>query len=137
RAAPDHGRDRPGSRWRASSGRMTTCLLIRHGQSQANVDGVLAGHLDSPLTEEGVRQARRVREVLRELPLRRVVTSPLTRCRATAAEIIAAHPEAGVPHVDDRFAEVHYGAWTGRRLQDLGMEDLWKTIQVTPSAVTF
>ena len=29
---------------------MTTCLLVRHGQSQANVDGVLAGHLDSTLT---------------------------------------------------------------------------------------
>ena len=61
---------------------MTTCLLLRHGQSQANLDGVLAGHLDSALTEEGLRQARRVAAALREVPIRRIVTSPLSRPRS-------------------------------------------------------
>ena len=68
---------------------MTTCLLVRHGQSQANVDGVLAGHLDSTLTDEGLAQARRVAEALSGVPVRRIVTSPLSRCRATAEQIAA------------------------------------------------
>lgn len=116
---------------------MTTCLLIRHGQSQANLDGVLAGHVDSALTDEGVRQARRVADALREVPLGYIVTSPLSRCRATADEIAAARPDAGRPQVEERLAEVRYGAWTGRSLIELGQEDLWRTIQSTPSVVTF
>ena len=116
---------------------MTTCLLLRHGQSQANLDGVLAGHLDSALTEEGLRQARRVAAALREVPIRRIVTSPLSRCRATAAEVAAAHPDAGAPVTEERLVEVRYGAWTGRLLRDLAQEDLWRTIQATPSRVTF
>lgn len=116
---------------------MTTCLLLRHGQSQANVDGVLAGHLDSALTEDGMSQARRVAGALREVPIRRIVTSPLSRCRATAAAVAATHPDAGAPVAEDRLVEVRYGAWTGRRLRDLAQEDLWQAIQSTPSRVTF
>ena len=116
---------------------MTTCLLLRHGQSQANLDGVLAGHLDSTLTDEGLSQARRVADALREVPVRQIVTSPLVRCRATAAEVAAAHPHAGAPVTEERLVEVRYGSWTGRRLGDLAQEDLWRTIQATPSKVTF
>lgn len=116
---------------------MTTCLLIRHGQSQANVDGILAGHLDSALTEHGLGQVRRVAEALREVPIRRIVTSPLSRCRATAAEIAAMHRDAGPPKVEERLAEVRYGAWTGRSLAELGKDDLWPVIQSAPSTVTF
>ena len=116
---------------------MTTCLLVRHGQSQANVDGVLAGHLESTLTEEGVRQARRVAEQLRTVPLRCLVTSPLSRCRATAAEIATARPDLAPPQVEERLAEVRYGAWTGRSLSELAREELWGTIQAAPSRVVF
>lgn len=116
---------------------MTTCLLIRHGQSQANIDGVLAGHLDSPLTPTGIDQASRLAQTLADLPIGRIVTSPLGRCRATADAIAAAHGEVGEPIVEPRFAEVRYGGWTGRSLRDLAKDPLWATIQATPSAVTF
>lgn len=116
---------------------MTTCLLIRHGQSQANVDGILAGHLDSALTQDGLSQAGRVAEALRSVPLRRIVTSPLSRCRLTAAEIAARQPDAGPPQVEERLAEVRYGSWTGRSLAELAKDDLWPAIQSSPSSVTF
>lgn len=116
---------------------MTTCLLIRHGQSEANVAGVLAGHLDSALTEHGADQARRVAAALRDVPVRAIITSPLSRCRATADTVAAAHAAAVLPQVEERLAEVRYGAWTGRSLTDLGGEELWKTVQSRPSAVTF
>lgn len=116
---------------------MTVCLLIRHGQSQANVDGILAGHLDSALTEQGVNQARLLASGLRPVPIRRIISSPLRRCMATAEELGAQHPDAGPIAVEDRIAEVHYGAWTGRSLKELAAEDLWTTIQHAPSTVTF
>lgn len=116
---------------------MTTCLLVRHGQSEANVGGTLAGHLDVPLTAAGTEQARGVGTALRDVPLAHVVTSPLSRCRRTAEEICALQP-AGCPFTtDDAFAEVRYGAWTGRALKDLAKEDLWRTIQSAPSLVSF
>ncbi|HHU09665.1 MAG TPA: phosphoglycerate mutase [Intrasporangiaceae bacterium] len=116
---------------------MTTCLLIRHGQSRANVDGVLAGRLDSALTDDGLAQARQVAADLSAVPLRQVVTSPLTRCLATAEEITTIHPGGLTPVLDDRFVEVGYGAWTGRSLKELADDPLWATIQSTPSTVTF
>ena len=116
---------------------MTTCLLVRHGQSEANVGGTLAGHLDVPLTAAGTEQARQVAAVLKQVPLAHVVTSPLRRCRATAEEIVALQQNAGALTADDAFAEVRYGAWTGRHLKDLVTEELWRTIQTAPSQVTF
>lgn len=116
---------------------MTTCLLLRHGQSRANVDGVLAGRLDSTLTDEGMSQARQVAEALRQIPVRRIVTSPLSRCRATAEQVAAVHPLARAVEVEERLGEVRYGAWTGRTLRELAKEDLWRTIQAAPSTVTF
>ena len=116
---------------------MTTCLLIRHGQSEANVDGILAGHLDSGLTETGTAQVRRLAEILAVVPVRLVVTSPLQRCAVTAHEIVAAQPEAPRTHPDERIVEVRYGAWTGRPLKELASEPLWSVIQSMPSSVTF
>jgi len=39
-------------------------LVLRHGQTEWNAAGRLQGHLDSPLTEKGLRQARRQHELL-------------------------------------------------------------------------
>ena len=36
---------------------MTKLLIIRHGQSQANLDGIFVGHVDSPLSDLGKQQA--------------------------------------------------------------------------------
>ena len=116
---------------------MTTCLLVRHGQSQANVDGILAGHLDSVLTDDGTGQVRRVSKLLFEVRLAQVVTSPLSRCRDTATELCTTQPDSCRVAVEERLAEVRYGAWTGRSLKDLAGEDLWKSIQSTPSTVVF
>lgn len=39
--------------------------------------------------------------------------------------------------VDERFGEVGYGEWTGRRLEDLAKEPLWRVVQAHPSAAVF
>lgn len=67
-------------------------ILVRHGQSQANVDGVLESLGDSPLTETGHAQARALAAHLAQLDLAgvTVVASPLRRAAHTADQIAAA-----------------------------------------------
>ena len=115
---------------------MPTVLLVRHGHSSANGDGVLAGRLPGiHLTERGREQAARLGDRFRDLSVVRVVSSPLERCLETAAPLAAA---VGVEvTVDDDLQECAYGAWTGRALNDLAQEPLWRTVQDDPEAARF
>jgi probable phosphoglycerate mutase len=113
-----------------------TLILIRHGRSTANGAGVLAGR--SPgvdLDATGLEQARGLVERMSGARVARLVSSPMLRCRSTAQPLAAA---LGLPVlVDERIAEVDYGAWTGRALKDLAQEPLWRTVQSRPSAAVF
>ena len=66
--------------------------LVRHGQTEFNSERRIQGRFDSPLTDLGVRQARAVGGLLRDLVREpegwRLVASPLGRAHATA-EIVA------------------------------------------------
>ena len=113
---------------------MAIVLLVRHGHSTANADGVLAGWTEGVgLTDTGREQAGRLGERLRTVQPVRVVTSPLQRCVETAA--IALPDHAG--STDGRLGECHYGGWTGRRLADAATEDLWRVVQDDPGSARF
>ena len=120
---------------------MATVILVRHGRTSANASGVLAGRTPGVrLDETGTGQARRTGERLAVVPLARVVSSPLERCKQTSREILRARPlaEDPVPLSTERgLAECDYGEWQGRPLRELAKEDLWRTVQAQPSAVTF
>ena len=108
---------------------MATVLLIRHGQSSANVAGVLAGWApDVALTEKGRDQASTLAPVIEAIGPARIVSSPVQRCLETATLL------AGALEVqqDDALGECHYGAWTGRPLADLAKDPLWRIIQDAP-----
>ena len=112
---------------------MATCLLVRHGHSTANADGVLSGWMPGvDLTETGAAQVRALAERLRDVPVVAVVSSPLQRCRRTA-ELLG----LGEPTLDDRLGECGYGAWTGRSLKDLAAEPLWRVVQDEPATAVF
>jgi len=109
-------------------------ILVRHGQSEANVAGLLLGRMDSALTDLGRLQAGRIGEALAAaglagassgvLPLR-IITSPLVRAQVTA-EIIshALGPNAPVPEVEERLIELDYGELEGRRPSELA-DGVW------------
>lgn len=117
---------------------MSTVLLIRHGRTKANADGVLAGWTPGVVLDEtGVGQARDLADRLHVVPLTAVVTSPLERTRETA-ELMLGGREAEVPvHVDERVGECRYGDWTGGSLKTLAKEPMWKVVQAHPSAAVF
>lgn len=117
---------------------MATVILVRHGRTTANTAGVLAGR--SPgvrLDDRGREQVSRLGERLAGVPLRGIVSSPMVRCRETAAAIAGRQQPAATVERESALAEVDYGEWTGGTLKTLAKEPLWRTVQAHPSAVTF
>jgi probable phosphomutase (TIGR03848 family) len=116
---------------------MPTVILVRHGRSTANAEGVLAGW--SPgvaLDDTGRAQATALAARLAALPLAAVVCSPLQRCAETVKPLLDTRPELTL-HTEERLGECHYGDWTGRKLSELAEEPLWTTVQRHPSAAVF
>jgi probable phosphomutase (TIGR03848 family) len=115
---------------------VATLLLVRHGLTEMT-GPVLAGwtpavHLDG----RGRAQAAALAERLAPLPLDLVVASPLERCQETAQAVLAGRDGLEI-RTDERLGEVKYGDWTGRPLEELAKEDLWKVVQAHPSAARF
>src|SRR5512140_573661 len=94
-------------------------LLVRHCQSQANAEGRIEGVGDSPLSEVGLEQARRVAAFVasQDIGPATLIASPLSRARATADEIAAAC--GWTPSHDHRIREADLG-----RMEDMSYADL-------------
>lgn len=118
-------------------GRMPTLILVRHGRSTANTEGLLAGWTPGvALDERGATQAAALPGRLAELPLSEVVTSPLQRCEETIRPLLETRPGL-TAHTDERIGECHYGDWSGRKLAELSGEPLMEVVQAHPSAAAF
>ena len=100
---------------------MTTIILIRHGQSVANLNLVFAGHLDADLSELGREQAKRTAEaVLGRFKIDKIYSSDLLRAYNTARPISEA---TGIEIISDRgLREIYAGEWEGRKIAKLGEE---------------
>jgi broad specificity phosphatase PhoE len=87
---------------------MTRLILIRHGETDGNVETRRQGRKDSPLNARGVAQAAMVCEYVNaRFDFSNVWSSPLQRCTNTAsgldAEVITS----------DLLIELDYGEWEG------------------------
>ena len=99
---------------------MTRVWLVRHGASTAP-PGIAIGVSDPPLSELGRAQARSLAEALASRPLVRVISSDLKRALETAAMIAARH--GLVVESSAALREIDFGAWEGRDLSGLWLED--------------
>lgn len=90
---------------------MTRLALLRHADTAWSVEGRIQGRTDVPLLP-GL--SLELAEYFREM---RIVASPLRRCIETAALLGAREIEH-----EPRIAEMHWGAWEGRRLAELREE---------------
>ncbi|MFI6578320.1 MSMEG_4193 family putative phosphomutase [Nocardiopsis sp. NPDC050513] len=112
-----------------------TLLLVRHGMTDATGPR-LAGRAEGVhLNDTGRAQAARLARRLAELRPAALVSSPLERCRETAETVGELLGAAVTP--DDRLIECDYGTWTGRGLEELAAEPLWRVVQDHPSAARF
>ncbi len=70
---------------------MNRIIVLRHVESEANRSGVGLGRTDSPPTDLGLQQLQATVDALRDEPITRVLTSPLTRARTLAESIAESH----------------------------------------------
>ncbi|PHY17532.1 2,3-diphosphoglycerate-dependent phosphoglycerate mutase [Caulobacter sp. BP25] len=95
---------------------MPTLVLLRHGQSQWNLENRFTGWVDVDLTAEGEAQARKGGELIAEagLDIDQAFTSVQTRAIRTGNLALDAAKQSFVPVTKDwRLNERHYGGLTG------------------------
>ena len=90
---------------------MTEFLLVRHGETDWNVEQRFQGHADPPLNDAGREQARALAAELTGVTLDGIYTSDLARARETA-EIVAARTGAPVRALAE-LREIDVGEWEG------------------------
>jgi len=96
--------------------KMAKLVLIRHGQSQWNLENRFTGWVDVPLTENGRAEARRAGKALRELGIRfdAGYTSVLSRAIETLSIVQSELGQETLPVVKDQaLNERHYGDLQG------------------------
>lgn len=117
---------------------MATVVLVRHGRTTANASGVLAGRTPGVrLDDHGRGQAERAGARLAGVPVVKLVTSPLERCKQTSKLVLAAQQGDPAVVTERGITECDYGDWQGRTLKELAKEPLWRTVQAHPSAAAF
>ncbi len=99
-------------------------ILVRHGESVANAQGLLLGRTDVELTDTGRSQAQGARALVHG-PVAEVRSSPLRRALDTA-ELLALGPPTTV---DERWIEVDYGEFECQPLGGIPAE-VWQRWQV-------
>jgi len=95
---------------------MPALALLRHGQSQWNLENRFTGWVDVDLSPAGEAEAARGGELLKAtgLAFDRIYTSVLKRAIRTGETALAAADQLWIPIVKDwRLNERHYGALTG------------------------
>ena len=96
---------------------MTQLILIRHGQTQWNLEGRWQGQADPSLNAFGRAQAQRAALELRDAGLDHLYSSDLRRAMETA-HIIGTELGLAV-HADARLREINLGRWQGMLSTDI------------------
>lgn len=107
----------------------TTVYMIRHGESQANLEGKFLGHGDLDLTETGHKQAACTAAYLKDVPCDAIYASDLRRAFHTAEHTAALKGMTVIPA--PQLREIHGGAWelcTFEELHERFAEDFGRWI---------
>ena len=107
-------------------------ILVRHGQTDWNVNGRYMGWTDEALNEEGLKQAERLARRLERWPISAVYSSPLKRAWTTA-EIVTQSHSLQVQTVEE-LGEMRIGAWEGLFAVEIAAKypELWKVWRANP-----
>jgi alpha-ribazole phosphatase len=90
---------------------MARLILIRHGETDWNVEGRWQGHADVPLNARGRAQAEEIAAALAGQEIAAIYASDLERARETAGPLAR---QTGLPvRLEPRLREVDQGEWQG------------------------
>ncbi len=109
---------------------MSKILIVRHGNSLSNIDKTFTGHIDSPLSELGERQAQKVCEFIeKNYKIDAIYSSDLSRAINTVKPFA---DRKGIKiQLDKNLREIYGGKWEGVKFSDIANEfssdfSIWK-----------
>lgn len=92
-------------------------FVLRHGQTDWNLEARLQGSTDIPLNDTGRDQARHAGEILKSHGLTKIVASPLSRALETAR--IVGEATGLTPDIDARLIERNFGLFEGMTIDEV------------------
>ena len=98
---------------------MARLILLRHGESQWNLENRFTGWVDVPLSPRGIQEAKNAGEKLRSFAFNRAFTSVLTRAIETLRLVLEAIGQTNIPIERDKaLNERMYGELQGLNKAD-------------------
>lgn len=91
---------------------MPNLYVIRHGETEWNVQKRMQGRLDSSLTEKGRYNAELLGRSLKDIEFKRIFSSPSKRATDTA-KLVRGNRDLPIEE-DERLFEIHLGEWQGK-----------------------
>ena len=120
---------------------MAQLILLRHGQSQWNLQNRFTGWVDVDLSEKGIEEAQSAGAHLKAFAIDHLFTSVLMRAEKTAAIALEAAGQSDVPKTrNEALNERHYGALQGLNKDETrekyirGIRDFVCTVTLPSSA---
>lgn len=98
-----------------------TIYLARHGETEHNINEVIQGHIDSPLTQLGQQQAKELAEHFKGMHFDAMFSSDIMRAHNTAKAV--ALDKALVVNTTKLLRERFFGVYEGRTIEDYKKEN--------------
>jgi len=110
-------------------------LLVRHGHTDWNEEGVFRGRIDIKLNPEGRKQADIIGKRLQKVHLDAVYSSPLSRAVETAERIASLHSIE--VQLCDELIDIDFGRWQGMKLADVRTQypEVYRVWETAPQKV--
>lgn len=120
---------------------MALIYLLRHAESVANQNGILAGQDYSVnLSKAGEKQAHFLIPELKQIGVKKssqIFSSPLPRCLQTIQPFLQTYFASQPATISNEFIEMNYGDWQGEKLKTLQRKKEWGSIQSNPAQFRF
>jgi len=111
-------------------------ILVRHGETNWNLEGRFQGQIDIPLNNNGKEQAAAAGSFLSSLHIDKAFSSSMSRPRETAEAILTFHPDIKIKLLKG-LVEIGHGLWEGKLESEIKEEwsELLETWQNQPERV--
>ena len=97
-------------------------IIVRHGETEENIKGIIQGHLPGHLSKLGIKQAKKVGARLKNEKFDFIYSSDLDRAVDTLKEITKFHSKIPVQYVKE-LREIYFAKWEGKSHEELGLID--------------
>ncbi len=117
-------------------GKHSRVILVRHGETDWNLEGRFQGQIDIPLNKNGHSQALAAGLFLKNIPLSKAYSSSMTRPKQTAEAILQSHKSLELQS-EEGLVEIGHGLWEGKLESEIRKEwpELLQKWQDSPESV--